>query len=73
MLSLLALSIDRYQVLAGALDIFGQKKGGTPSVGMPQNNRSIQNMAGLKHAVDRFYQAEPELRQGKGELFLWEG
>ena len=23
-------------------------------------------------AVDRFYQAEPELRQGKGELFLWE-
>ena len=46
---------------------------------MPQNNRSIQNMAGLKHAptlnlaVDRFYQAEPELRQGKGELFLWEG
>ena len=54
-------------------------KGGTPSVGMTQNNRSIQNMAGLKHAptlnlaVDRFYQAEPELRQGKGELFLRKG
>ena len=36
-------------------------------------------MAGLKHvptlnlAVGRFYQAEPELRQGKGELFLWKG
>ena len=76
MLSLLALSIDRYQVLVlvhliflakyrGVLHLLGRLK-----IIDQYKTWLVENM---NLAVDRFYQAEPELRQGKGELFLWEG